>query len=268
MKKQTLLFVAITGAYHLIPTLAQAESGFIPRASIGVADYQFSQDARDQIDFPEVNFSVVFNMLGVGGTFYKDNYYIDLFFQHSDNQSDDFEENIQGTNFKERFVGDRKDAAVTVGMKILDFRGSVYGGYKIGVSEATSDLDTKLKFSEDGYFIGGNYSWPIGKGTLTFNMAVAFLDGSLKEDASAAAEAFIQGLHPGAVLDLDADSKATGLSYGISWSAPLSERFTYSVSVDANNYTFKDVDDDLATDPPDEFEEDFVTAKLSFSYHF
>lgn len=252
------------GCAALTPTVAQAESGFIPRASIAISQYQLTQDARPNsgVDFPELDFNVVFNMLGVGGTFYKDKYYMDIFLQHSDNQVDIFDENVGGLRVFEQFKGDRKDGAITFGMKVLDFRGSVYGGYKVGISEAAGDSQTTLRFEESGFFLGGNYSWAIGKGNLTVNIAVAQLDGKLEEKAPLAGAAL------GVNLDLDADSQATGVSYGVAWSAPISEKLTYSFSVDANSYTFDDVKDDAANDPPDELEEKFITAKLSFSYHF
>ncbi len=244
--------------------LQAAESGFIPRVSYAVSDYSFEQserpDALNGSDFPGVDFDVTFNMLGVGGTFYYDKYYVDLYLQHSDKQSDTFHEYESG--FEEKFKGDRKDYALTTGMKFLDNKAAIYAGYKIGVSEADGKQGTYLKFKEDGFFVGGNYGIPIKSyGVLTFNIALAYLNGKLKEDAAPSLDEF--------QLDIDADSNATGLSYGVSWSGVITDNLGYNLSLDANSYEFKDVKDNSAiTPPPDKFEEDFVTAKISLSYYF
>jgi len=258
----------ILGGLVFLPSVSYADSGFIPRASLAISDYSFVQAERPNVlnpataggitEFPEVSFDVTFNMLGVGGTFYHDKYYVDLSAQHSDKQSDKF---VFGA-FEESLKGDRQDYAITFGMKPLDAL-SVYVGYKVGISEAAGNQGTKLKFTEDGYFVGANYSWPVYSGTITVNLAVAQLDGKFEETAAPAT----LGFSAIGALDLDADSKATGLSYGITWSAPLTERLVYALSLDVNNYTFDEVRDDVVN-PPDEFEEEFTTARMTLSYYF
>jgi hypothetical protein len=279
MNKIMTAALPVMGLAVLMPASSfAAESGFIPRASLAVSQYSFTQKERpnvlianvqtnNQTEFPEVNFDVVFNMLGVGGTFYYDKYYADLFYQHSDYQSDEFVFPNAVQNFVEEFKGNRRDYAFTVGMKILDFRGSIYAGYKVGKSRASGTQQTRLEFIEDGFFVGANYSWPIGNGNLTVNLAIADLDGELKEQAAPALN--VVGVNVVQNLDLNAESSATGLSYGVAWSAPMMESgWNYSVSVDANQYTFEDVKDNGTLNPPKEFEEEFVTARVTFSYNF
>ena len=70
-------------------------------------------------------------------------------------------------------------------------------------------------------------------------------------------------------LNLDADSEASGLSYGISWSAKISEKISYLINFDANDYTFNNLKDSTATKSlPDKVEESIYTGKISITYHF
>ena len=97
-------------------------------------------------------------------------------------------------------------------------------------------------------------------GLLFVNIAYADLDGNLKE---------VPGPGYPAGLGMDADSEASGLSYGISWSGHLSENIGYSLSFDANDYEFDHIKDkSTTTPPPDKIEETFYTGKLSISYRF
>ncbi len=260
MKNYKLLKFLIGLSGIALHTVTMAEGViFVPRVSLAVSDYTFTQKERPQAGFPEVEFDVRFKMLGVGTTIVYDKFYLDLFGQHSTDESDTFKDVIT-----EKFTGDRKDYTISLGMKVLDNKGAVYVGYKLGKSEADSNLGTTLEFEEDGFFIGANYGWVIADtGVLSLNVAIAKLDGQLKET--------IKAPHPfaGVGLDIDASSKATGISYGIAWSSKLLGKWGYSIGVDVNNYTFDHVKDDDAGFPPsDEFEEDFITAKVSISYAF
>ena len=232
--------------------LAVDDVTFVPRAWVGVSDYTFKQGARGNV-FPEVEFNVTFKMVGVGLTTVYDRFYVDLSYQDSSDESDTFG--------PEKLTGDRRDYAATVGMRVLDNRGNVYVGYKNGKSEASGNLGTDLTFEEDGFFIGASYGWVIADaGMLSINAAYADLDGNLKEK-------------PGPTYDpslaMDADSEATGLSYGISWNGKISDKMGYSVSFDANDYEFDNLKDKSATIAlPNKIEETFYTGKVSISYRF
>ncbi|MCW8932804.1 MAG: hypothetical protein OQL19_21515 [Gammaproteobacteria bacterium] len=146
-------------------------------------------------------------------------------------------------------------------MRVLENRGNVYFGYKNGKSEASGTLGTDLTFEEDGFFIGASYGWVIADaGMLSINAAYADLNGNLKE---------VPGPSYPTNLAMDADSNATGLSYGISWNGNISEKMGYSISFDANDYEFDDLKDNSATLAlPDKIEETFYTGKVSISYRF
>lgn len=271
----------IVGLSGFISSSAVAdELSFTPRASISIASYEFTQSPRpgalaptgiNNNDFPEVKFDVVFKILGVGGTFFMNGYYLDMALQKSLDEEDSFTLNdpaLPGGSFNETFKGDREDKAITFGRKILDNRGGIYIGYKLGKSEADGNQGQHLSFEEDGLFIGANYAWFFGhSGVLSINLALADLDGDLKEDVTN--PAFNSPTVLAVPLDIDASSDAQGLSLGVSWSSRLSEKMSYSIGMDAKSYTFDNVTDiNPATITSREFKETFIGATFSIFYQF
>ena len=248
---------------YIFPQNLQAdEISFIPRTWIGVSDYSFYQSPRkgampDGSDFPKVKFDATLLIAGFGLTSVYDRFFLDLSYQDSSEETDSF----TGANYFEKFEGDRRDYSTTLGMKILDYRGVIYVGYKNGKTSGRGNAGTQLTFEEDGLFIGVSYGWIVAEtGFLAINVAYADLDGNLKE---------VPGPRYPSGLNLDADSEATGLSYGISWSAKISEKISYLINFDANDYTFNNLKDSTATKSlPDKVEESIYTGKISITYHF
>lgn len=275
--KSGLLVFAI---FVLSGPLSADELKFVPRASLAVVSYDFTQSPRPNAlaptginnnEFPEVNFEVTFKMFGVGGTILKNGYYFDVSYQKSLNEEDSFtleDSALPGGVFTETFEGDREDYAVTFGKKFLDNSLGLYGGYKSGTSEASGNQGQVLSFKEDGFFVGANYGWRIAnKGVLSVNLAYADLDGDLIEDVNN--PAFASPAVLAVPLDTDASSDAQGLSYGLSWSSRLTEKLSYSLALDAKKYTFDNVKDKNPNAiPSDEFEEEFVGVTASLFYLF
>jgi hypothetical protein len=257
----------------IISPVAQAgDISFTPRASISFARYKFSQTARPGAlaptgingdEFPEVTFDVTFKLLGVGGTFFKEGYYLDIAAAKSADEEDSF--TFEEASFKETFKGDRQDFSLTIGMKILDNMGGIYAGYKTGKSQADGNQGQSLSFEEKGLFIGANYAWQVSdNGLVSVNFAYADLKGDLVEEVTYPDFASLP-----IPLDIDATSDAQGLSYGISWSSRWSDSISYSLSLDAKNYTFdniKDKNPDTITSK--EFEEKFLNATVSLFFQF
>lgn len=255
------------------------EMTFTPRASLTIASYEFTQTPRpgalaptniNDNDFPEVKFGVTFKILGIGGTFIGRGFYLDLAVQKSLDEEDDFSLTdpnlpLPDNTFTETFKGDRQDSSITLGRKFMDNRAALYVGYKTGKSEASGNQGQHLSFEEKGYFIGANYAWLIGnKGALSINLAYADLDGDLVEQVTNPA---FDGLT--VPLDTNATSNAQGLSYGIAWSARLSQTISYALSIDARSYTFEDVrDSNPDAIPSNEFKEEFLSASFSLYYQF
>ncbi len=262
---------------------AQAsEITFTPRISLSLTSYKFTQSERigalantgiNGNDFPEISFEVTFKTLGIGGTFFKDGYYLDLSLQKSAEEEDSFtlDDPVFSEPFKETFKGDRQDNAITLGKKILDNKGAIYIGYKTGKSEAEGNQGQHLSFQEKGPFIGANFGWVVAKSSMFIvNIAYADLEGDLREEVTN--PLFVSGSGPSDIavpLDIDANSDSKGLSYGVSWASRISKAVSYSVSLDAKKYTFDNVKDkNPATITSDKFEEKFVSAMLSLYYQF
>ena len=185
---------------YIVPQNLQAdEISFIPRTWVGVSDYSFYQSPRkgampDGSDFPKVKFDATLLIAGFGLTSVYDRFFLDLSYQDSSEETDSF----TGANYFEKFEGDRRDYSTTLGMKILDYRGAIYIGYKNGKTSGRGEAGTQLTFEESGFFIGGSYGWVIAnKGFLVINLAYADLDGNLKE---------VPGPRYPSGLSLDADS--------------------------------------------------------------
>jgi len=260
-RKKSLLYSFIAAC--IIPQILPAdELRFIPRTWLGISDYSFKQAPRkgampDGSDFPEVKFDATLLIAGIGLTSVYDRFFLDLSYQDSSEETDTF----AGADYFEKFEGDRRDYSTTLGMKILDYRGTVYIGYKNGKTSGRGKAGTRLTFEEDGFFIGASYGWVIeNAGFLAINVAYADLDGNLKEVPG---PRYPSGLH------MDADNEATGLSYGISWNGKISEKISYSINLDANDYEFNNLKDSSATRAlPDKVEESIYTGKISISYRF
>ncbi len=272
---RTTVTVGISLLVLLAPA-AQAEVSFTPRVTMTLTSYKFTQTERPRAlpshinngVFPEVQFNVTFKILGIGGTFFNNGYYLDLAASRSADEEDSFE--FASLNFKETFKGDRSDTSITLGRKILDNRGALYIGYKTGISQADGDQGQSLRFEEKGFFIGGSFNWPVLKSSIiTFNLAYAQLDGALTEQVTN--PGFIQitrdnNLPP---LDIDASSDATGLSYSIGFASRLSDMLSYRAAYEIKSYTFNHVADTNATViTSDTFEERFKGISLSLFFQF
>lgn len=264
----SLLFVSYT---------AQASDiSFTPRASFALTAYKFSQPARTGAlaptgingnDFPELDFEVTFKVLGIGGTFSGEGYYFDLSAQQSSEEEDSFtlDDPLLTEPFVETFKGDRQDFALTLGTRVLENQGSIFLGYKTGKSEASGNKGQYLKFEEKGLFIGANYGWTLGSGRLSFNAALADLEGELTETVTN--PQFASPAVLSEPLDINATSDAQGLSYGLSWSSRISKNLSYSLSYDTKKYTFENVKDNSST-APKEFEEELTSLMLAVYFQY
>jgi hypothetical protein len=244
--------------------LSANEINFIPRASAGIMDYSLkipSLPVAQNINFPKTEFAVNFKFAEVGGTLTWGSYYLSIAGLLSSDESDSLSEPAFG--YEERFTGDRQDFSAALGMRATD-NISLYLGYKYGVSQADGTLRSDLEFKESGFFVGGNYSWPISdKGVLAFNLAVARLDGDLSIEAPSFS---VPGAGGGFLLD--AVSQTTGVSYGVSWHSSITEQLSYSVAMDANLYKFEDVHDAKQGKIDGSFDERMYILRLGLTYRF
>lgn len=79
-------------------------------------------------------------------------------------------------------------------------------------------------YTEKGPYVGFSYAWqPMGLGTLSFSAAYAQMDGTFKDNLTGAGGFNAKG-------DVD------GVSAGLTWSQPLSERTAYFIDVRRQQY--------------------------------
>jgi len=141
----------------------------------------------------------------------------------------------------------RADSTFTLGYR-LNQSFSLFAGYTQGASKFTETrvvatpppppptittlVVTDIDYTETGPFAGVSYSKTFGdKGTLGLSIGYAQLDGDLK-----------RSILPGTnVARLKGDT--TGLSYGMTWSGPLTGSLGYRVGLKATQYKTKDLDE-------------------------
>ena len=90
----------------------------------------------------------------------------------------------------------------------------------------TSDID----FTENGPYIGANYTYPIGNHALTFSLAYAKLDGRLN--------ALTLDSSDGNVDNFVWHANSAGLSYGVVLSGPMTKNMNYNIGYKIVNYRF------------------------------
>ena len=131
-------------------------------------------------------------------------------------------------------------------------RAGLYTGYKVGKINDFQPLGQHLTFEEKGFFIGGSYGWLIADaGLLSLNLAYAKLDGRRRQKTVTGFKDLEFS------IDFEGTGDAEGLSYGASWSSLLTDYVSYSIGLNIEEYTFKNI-----TDPNVSFTDE-IEEKLS-----
>lgn len=245
---------------------------FVPRMSLSIMQYEFTKPTTvnglgDGEDFPELSTDLNFKLLGLGGTLFKDSYYLDLFYQTSTNESSSFtaeDPAIPGGTFYGNFDGRRREYALTFGKKIFDGRGGIYAGYKDGKTGGPLPQEQHLSFEEEGFFIGGNYGWLVSDlGVISLNLAYAKMDGNRIQKTNTGFE------EQGFIIDLNGNGDTEGLSYGATWSSHLTDHISYSIGLEVRQYFFDNIKDINPEIPfTDKAEETFSGVTFSTYYLF
>jgi hypothetical protein len=198
---------------------ASAETIFRPRVSLGYSNYEFA--------IPSNNFTIDTNYLkgGVGATIATGRLYFDLGYSGSI----DAEYNDGTLPQDEEFL--RKDLTLTVGY-VIGNNITIFGGYKSGSSEF-SNVDvgiSKTKFEASGPYVGAGIGFPVGKGTLSVNGAVAFQDADLTDNDTVG-------------TPLNATGDTLGLSIGAAYNMPFSREQGIAFKANYQDYDYSDWQD-------------------------
>jgi len=206
---------------------------------------------------------LLYKSLDIGGILFKNSHCLDMLYIGSLNEKISFsieDPALPGGSFSSDFNGTRRDYAFTVGKKILNGRAGLYTGYKVGKTGGSQPLGQYLTLEEKGFFVSGNYGWLIADaGVLTLNLAYAKLDGLSSQKTITGFE------YLGFSVDFGGTDDVEGLSYGANWSSHLTDHVSYSVGLEVEEYTFKNI-----TDPnisfTDEIEEKLSSITFSTYY--
>jgi hypothetical protein len=126
----------------------------------------------------------------------------------------------------------RTDSTFTLGYR-LNQSLSLFAGYAEGANQFIITTSggglIVIDYKEKGPFAGVAYTKTFGdKGSLGMSIGYAKLDGDLKFDVPPGVEVF------------RAKGDTTGLSYGLTWSGPLTGSLSYRVGLKAIRYEMKD----------------------------
>lgn len=181
---------------------------------------------------------------------------------------------------------DRTEYTASLGYAITE-RLAIFAGYKKTKMEVDSsdpnrhvstlqdgtlvDEELSLKFSSEleheGPFLGAVYGWNVNKGflngSLSANVAIAFLDGISRRELLSG-----QNLTTGAILSSNTlpenNGNTTGVTFGLKWNGltPV-EKLTYSVGISGHDYSF-----DGGGGGRVSFDETVVTFRVGIAYSF
>jgi hypothetical protein len=247
-----------------------ADFNFEPRIITGIMYYQYDERYRNSDD---VEWSDNMPFLGIGGRLGLNNFSVNGYAQWSDTGVDSFYgvddsfERDHNANFS------RQDYAINLSYSIDRLFNrhlgllSVFIGYKVGRTRIGGtrryflvNQENRIRFNEEtdiktkGPTIGIAYGWPIGESSvLGIKVARAMLEGDYDSNLQTVT------------------IKPHGWTFGLNWSAPITNRLTYRLSLDGYSYPMSV---EVSTGPEQlyssiyEIEETVVSFKASLSYMF
>ncbi len=170
----------------------------------------------------------------------------------------------------------RKDWALTGGYSVMPGV-AIFGGYKYGENDVLviSNLyfnsgtppnnlaisNSHVRVILEGPFLGGSYSFRFKNGSLDLSLAYAYMDGKFKNKAAVTANSDTS------IEENTVNGTASGFSYGVVWSGPLAESFTYSTGIKTNRYRF-DADNTVGDDEDVSFNEIHTIFFVGVSKYF
>ncbi|MDH5389365.1 MAG: hypothetical protein OEY06_13085 [Gammaproteobacteria bacterium] len=221
-------------------TASAADTLIRPRASLGFASYDlaFTQSGAAISDSSYMSG-------GFGVTIAQDKLYFDFAYNTS-----------LGATFDNGGVDDdfnRTDLSLTVGTA-LNGGLSIFGGYKNGSTEYFNYFgpSANMHFDTSGLFFGAGISNSINdNSSISFNGAIALLDGSLTDD----------GINP-----YDATAATVGLSLGASYNYYLNNDSGFSLKGTYQSYNFVDWADANYNIP--DTVESIIAVEASYFFNF
>jgi len=242
----------------LIPSLAKADVDkwvFQPRLTTGIMHYDFEYTfSAPGANTSEVQFVDNMPFIGGGAMLAYDRCFADTYFQVSATGKDGGgteEPDTESVIDKDSNEFDRKDYAITLGCLVTK-KLSFFTGYRNGKTDIhiasrqnwpydriNEERIGDAKFESDGLFLGMAYSHPIGKGQFGVKLAAAKLEAEYNQHNITRTNNRAVG--DGAKTsesDWNLSGKTLGWTLGANWTAPISKRLSYRISLDGYRYDF------------------------------
>lgn len=225
MFKPIKLAAALSVAPLIFANTANAAE-FVPQVGLGINHLEFVTRSGDEYisDYGTLNV----NLTGVFGRVYT-SFNTELFGADSSyERSSDIFLHMQ-----------RTDYSLAVG--VVPVKGlNIFGGYAVNKTGFVREGGGNSFVHKDRGFYGGlGYSFVVGtSGSLAINAAYADFDGEIRAG----------------------DGSSTGLSYGVSWTAALNERYDYVIALKAKNYLFE------LDNSADEVDKDIIMLSLGLVF--
>ncbi|HDN26095.1 MAG TPA: hypothetical protein ENG03_03170 [Thioploca sp.] len=267
MKNCYLIYLLLLMASLLTPSLANAEQSeeqtswfFQPRLTTGMMHYEFEYafTAPGATETNKLQFDDYIPYIGGGAMLAYDRCFADTYFKLSATGKDGGgtkKPDKESVFNKPSHEFDRKDYAITLGCKVTQNL-SFFAGYKMGETDIQT-VSTKNRpydrydekqtrnanFESDGLFLGAAYSYPIGKGQFGVKLAATKLGAEYIQVNATIQNNRAVGDGP-KTTDVDEWfllGNTIGWTAGVNWTAPLSQHFSYRISLDYYDYDF-DID--------------------------
>ncbi|HDN26853.1 MAG TPA: hypothetical protein ENG03_07110 [Thioploca sp.] len=249
------IFFVLTSQF-ISPLVEAQDLMVIPRVTAGIMDYEYELGGVGETsliqDKTKLNKELPF--LGVGATLVYDKWAVDAYYQTTNTMDIDDSGTfpVVGTSevsYTRNTELKRQDFALTAGYSLLR-NWSLSFGYKYGDTSYDwtdqerdgkgGNVGTAFKennFVAKGPFIGIGYNLPLWKGVLAFNVAAALLEGEIttsRVHEPGGSEVKLSYRERNELVK----ASATGLTLGVNWNQPITERLSYSILLQGFKYDF------------------------------
>ena len=183
--------------------------------------------------------------LGIGATFFFENMFVDLYGTTATDK--DAVYNIQPL-IQTGIDVNRKDMQFTLGYSLIPSV-SMFAGYRYSDfgAEGTSLQEFEVSTKHNGPFIGATYAKLLSEtGALLLSVGYASINGNFNVTPPSTTDLIsifgpIQSVEVNQQFRVDADTKGTGLSYGIEWAHAHDNTIGYSIKLSGHRYEFDSV---------------------------
>ena len=225
-----------------MPAGAQNEIDFVVGLSLGNTTLEFEEKLDANTAFPSY---------AVFASAAKGNAFATLTWSDSVGSENISEEDELGD-------ANRNDLDVTLGYRLND-NWAAFVGYKDGETDIEfrvrdSDIVQNEFYREQGFYVGGSYSWRFQRaGSLSLTAAYIRFDSDLKFTEGAEEEEDEED-EPTEFDDLEGtfSGDADGYSVGVTWVMPLTERLAFRTLYKINHYELDVESDGLLFEPDQE----------------